>query len=297
MQQIVPTLWFDDRIEEAMEFYTSVFPDSRIVHTSHYPAEGLPDSQLHLAGRPQVIHFTLLEQHFTALNGGSDAFSPTPANSFFVGFDTGRDPQAREHLDRLWAALLDGGQVLIPLDTYPFSEHYGWVQDRYGYSWQLMLGNPEGDWRPIIVPSLMFSDSVQNRATEALEHYTQVFPNSRPGLMVPYTEQSGPARPGALMYGDAKLADTWFAAMDSAVEQDFTFTPAVSYSVLCEDQEEIDQLWSKLSEVPEAEACGWCQDRFGVSWQIVPANIEQLLQRPGAYQNMLQMKKLVIDEF
>jgi predicted 3-demethylubiquinone-9 3-methyltransferase (glyoxalase superfamily) len=138
---------------------------------------------------------------------------------------------------------------------------------------------------------------VQNRAEEALQHYAQVFPNSRLGQLARYPEQTGPAVAGALMYGDVELGGSWLAAMDSAVPQDVTFTPAVSFMVPCDSQAEIDELWSGLSEVPEAEACGWCQDRFGVSWQITPADVEELLKRPGAYQHMLTMKKLVIDEF
>lgn len=296
MQQIVPNLWFDHQVEEAVAFYTSVFPESRILSTMHYPTENLPDFQKDFAGKMLTMDFELFGQRFTAINAGPE-FSPTRATSFFVGFDTGRDPQAREHLDRLWESLLEGGQALMPLDSYPFSERYGWVQDRYGYSWQLILGNPEGDWRPPIVPSLMFGDGVQNRAEEALEHYAQIFPDSRSGNLARYPEQTGPAVAGALMYGDAELNGSWLAAMDSAVPQEVTFTPAVSFLVPCDSQEEINELWSRLSEVPEAEACGWCQDRFGVSWQIAPANVEELLQRPGAYQRMLTMKKLVIDEF
>lgn len=296
MQQIVPNLWFDHRVEEAVEFYTSVFPESRVLDTMRYPTEGLPDFQKDFAGKMLTMDFELFGQRFVAINAGPE-FSPAPANSFFVGFDTGRDLEAREHLDQLWEALLDGGQALMPLDSYPFSQRYGWVQDKYGYSWQLILGDPEGEWRPVIVPSLLFGNGVQNRAEEALEHYTQIFPNSRLGNLARYPEQTGPAAAGALMYGDAELNGSWLAAMDSGVPQDATFSPAVSYMVPCDNQEEIDQLWEQLSEVPEAEACGWCQDRFGVSWQIAPANTAELLQRPGAYQHMLSMKKLVIDEY
>ena len=99
------------------------------------------------------------------------------------------------------------------------------------------------------------------------------------------------------MFGDAELSGQWFAAMDGVGEQGFTFTEAVSYAAVCQDQTEIDYYWDKLSVHPESEQCGWCKDKFGVSWQIVPANVDELLARPNGYANMMQMKKLIIEDF
>lgn len=295
MQKIVPNLWFDRNAEEAIDFYTSTFPDSRIVETMRYPDE-VPDFQKDFAGQVLTIDFELFGFRFTAINAGP-MFTPTPATSFFVGFDTGRDPQAREHLNQLWAALADGGQILMPLGEYPFSKYYGWVQDRFGLSWQLILGDPEGDWRPPIIPCLLFGHTAQDRAREALEYYASVFPESRLGQVVDYPEPTAAAQAGAVMFGDVELAGVWMALMDSSVPQDTTFTAAVSFAVMCDSQAEIDRYWQQLSKVPEAEQCGWCQDQFGVSWQIVPANVTELLARPGAYEHMMGMKKLEIDEF
>lgn len=295
MQKIVPNLWFDRNAEEAVAFYTSAFPDSRIVETMRYPDE-VPDFQKDFAGQVLTVDFELAGFRFTAINAGPH-LSFTPATSFFMGFDTGRDPQASEHLDRLWEALADGGRVLMPLQEYPFSARYGWVEDRYGLGWQLILGNPEGDWRPPVIPCLLFGHTVQDRAREALEFYASVFPDSRIGQVVPYPEATQAAAAGAVMFGDVELTGVWFAAMDSAVPQDSTFTEAVSFAVMCDSQEEIDRYWAQLSRVPEAEQCGWCKDQFGVSWQVVPSNVVELLARPGAYDHMMQMKKLEIDGF
>ena len=85
--------------------------------------------------------------------------------------------------------------------------------------------------------------------------------------------------------------------MDSGVEQPFTFSPGVSLSVQCADQAEIDRLWDALSAVPEAEQCGWLVDRAGVSWQIVPANMAELMAKPDAFAHMMPMKKLIIADF
>lgn len=151
-QTIIPNLWFDNNAKEAVEFYTSVFPDSKIVSTEHYPMtteEGLAEFQKDMAGKELVIEFELRGQHFTAINAGSE----------------------------------------------------------------------------------------------------------------------------------------------------FSFTEAVSFAVMCKDQAEIDYYWDKLSSVPESEQCGWCKDTYGLSWQIVPENMEELMKRPGAYASMMQMKKLVINQF
>jgi len=148
-QKITPNLWFDHNAKEAVDFYASVFPNSKIIETSYYPTENLMDFQKEFAGKELVIEFELNGQHFTAINAGPD----------------------------------------------------------------------------------------------------------------------------------------------------FKFTEAVSFAVTCKDQDEIDYYWEKLSSHPENEQCGWCKDQFGLSWQIVPENMGELMQRPDAYSHMMQMKKLVIDQF
>ncbi len=185
----------------------------------------------------------------------------------------------------------------MPLEPFPYSELYGWVADRYGLTWQLILSDPTGDPRPFIIPSLLFTGENTNRAEEAAHFYASLFKDSIIGLLNHYPEDHGPAKAGALMYGDFTLANQWFAAMDSAVEQDYVFNEAVSLSVSCKDQAEIDYFWAKLSSDPQFEQCGWCKDKFGVSWQIVPENIETLMEKLNAYAHMMAMKKLVIADF
>lgn len=99
------------------------------------------------------------------------------------------------------------------------------------------------------------------------------------------------------MFGEFRIGEQWFAVMDSGAEMVAQFSCGVSLEVSCADQAEIDRLWSALSYVPEAEQCGWLVDPFGLSWQIVPENMEELMARPGAYEHMMSMKKLVIAEF
>lgn len=149
MQKIVPNLWFARNASEAVEFYLSVFKDSKIISTVYYPAEGLADFQQEFAGKVLTIDFELNGQRFTAINAGDE----------------------------------------------------------------------------------------------------------------------------------------------------FKFTEAISLAVFCQDQEEIDYYWSKLSAVPSSEQCGWCKDKYGLSWQIVPANIEELMKKPGAFEVMMAQKKIVISEY
>jgi predicted 3-demethylubiquinone-9 3-methyltransferase (glyoxalase superfamily) len=214
-----------------------------------------------------------------------------------VNFDPSRDEQARAHIDELWSKLIDGGEALMPLDAYPFSKRYGWVKDRYGLTWQLILTNPEGEPRPFIVPSLMFAAEHVNHAEEAINFYMTVFKDAQQGTLARYSEDTGPAKAGSLMFADFMLAGQWFAAMDSGVEQKSTFNEAVSFAVSCKDQAEIDYLWGKLSSVPESEQCGWCKDKYGLSWQIVPENMAELMKKPGAFAKLMLMKKLVIEDF
>ena len=102
---------------------------------------------------------------------------------------------------------------------------------------------------------------------------------------------------GSIMYSDFQLAGQWFVIMDAGGPQECTFNEGVSLVVNCADQAEIDRLWDALSAVPEAEQCGWCKDRFGVSWQIVPQNMDELMAIPHSYEALLRMHKIVIADF
>jgi len=298
-QKITPNLWFEGNAEEAVKFYVSSFPGSKIVSRSYYPKsveEGLADFQLDLAGKVLTIDFELGEQTFVAINAGPE-FKFNPSISFMLNFDPSLDDKARENLDDLWLTLSDGGQVLMPLEAYPFSKRYGWVKDRFGLTWQLILTDPAGEPRPFIIPSLLFTKKNTNQAEEAINYYVSLFEDSKVGDLAYYPEDTGPAKKGALGFGNFMLADQWFAAMDSGVEHHFMFNEAISFSVACKDQAEIDTYWEKLSSDPQFEQCGWCKDKYGVSWQIVPENMEELMERSNAFAHLMEMKKIIISEF
>jgi predicted 3-demethylubiquinone-9 3-methyltransferase (glyoxalase superfamily) len=146
-----------------------------------------------------------------------------------------------------------------------------------------------------ITPFLWFD----NQAEEAARFYTSVFPNSKLGTISRYGE-AGPGTPGSVMTVDFELDGEQFTALNGGPE--FTFTEAISFQVSCETQDEVDRYWSTLSEGGEEGPCGWLKDRFGLSWQIVPTALPQLLGDPDrekaqrAMAAMLKMGKLDIAE-
>ena len=236
-----------------------------------------------------------------AINGGP-YFTLNPSISFMVNFDPSRIDDASGKLEEVWKKLSDGGTVLMPLETYPFSEKYGWIQDKFGLSWQLILTNPEGEERPPIIPSLLFVGDSCGHAEEALNFYVSVFNNSKQGHIARYPQGMEPNKEGTIMFSDFKLEDVWFTAMDSALNHEFTFNEAISFMVYCDTQEEIDYYWDKLSAVPQSEQCGWLKDKFDVSWQIVPRAMDELMTNGTAEQinrvnqAVLKMKKIDIAE-
>ncbi|MEI3605436.1 VOC family protein [Pseudogracilibacillus sp. SE30717A] len=267
-QNIVPHLWFDKEANEAAEFYTSIFPDSRIINVTT-----LKETP---SGESNLVSFELWGKKFMAINAGP-FFKFNPSVSFMVNFDPSREIDASEKLTEVWNKLSEGGTVLMPLDKYPFSEKYGWIQDKFGLSWQLILTNPEGDERPSILPSLMFVGDKCGKAEDAMNFYLSVFRNSKQGLIARYPGDMELDKEGTVMFSDFMLENHWFTAMDSAQDHKFSFNEAISFMVYCDTQEEIDDYWDKLSAVPEAEQCGWLKDKYGVSWQIVPREMEKMM--------------------
>jgi len=149
-----------------------------------------------------------------------------------------------------------------------------------------------------ITPSLWFDGN----AREAVEFYVSVFPNSRI-LSVEHYPESGEEgladfqleMAGKELVIEYELDGQGFIAINAGPE--FRFSEAISFTVRCADQGEIDYYWERLSSVPESEQCGWCKDSFGLSWQVVPRDMGELMKRPSAYAHMMQMKKLVIADF
>ncbi|MES2276593.1 MAG: VOC family protein [Bacteroidota bacterium] len=263
MSPIKPHLWFDSQAKEAAEFYTTLLPESAVTYVN----------QLHNtpSGDCDIVKFTLAGQSFMAISAGP-LFQFNPSISFMVHFDTA------EQIDEVWNKLGDGGKVMMALDKYPFSERYGWLADKYGVSWQLMIRNPEGAPKSVIVPSLMFTEAMAGKADEAISFYCSVFKASKRGTTAPRPQDMGPDKAGTLMYADFYINNTWLAAMDSAQPHGFVFNEAVSLLISCENQEEIDYYFTALSADPKSEQCGWLKDKYGVSWQVTSTLMEEVFR-------------------
>jgi predicted 3-demethylubiquinone-9 3-methyltransferase (glyoxalase superfamily) len=289
-QKITPSLWFDKEAMDAAEFYTSVFPNSKVTLKTQ-----IKDTP---SGDCDIVGFQIMGFNFMAISAGP-LFKFNPSISIMVNFDSSQDKDARKRIDEIWEKLSESGKVLMPIDKYPFSERYGWIQDKYGFSWQLIYTNPEGDERPLIIPSLLFVTDGCDIAEEATEFYLSVFKNTERGAIVRYetvAEKEG-GKEGSIMFTDFMLENQWFAAMDASSKMhNFKFNEAVSFMVNCKDQNEIDYYWEKLSAIPESEQCGWVKDKYGVSWQIVPENMNELISinPEKTTPAMLKMKKIII---
>lgn len=267
IQRITPFIWFDDNAEEAARFYTSVFNNSSIDLKSFYTEASSYASQQPI-GSLMTITFHLEGQEFVGINGGP-IFHMNPSISFFVNCGT------REEIDKLWNKLSKEGEILMELDKYPFSERYGWVKDRFGITWQLTLVSG----RQKIIPCLMFTGNMTGRAEEAMNFYSSIFMNSGVIHMEKYAENESNA--GNLKHCRFFLDNEEFMVMDSNADHTFNFTPALSLVVNCRNQSEIDYFWDNLSEGGDegAQICGWLQDKFGVSWQIIPSIQIELISK------------------
>jgi predicted 3-demethylubiquinone-9 3-methyltransferase (glyoxalase superfamily) len=285
MQKIIPYLWFDKEAVEAAHFYTSIFPNSRV--KGAYVLNNTP------SGSVDMVTFEILGREIQAISAGP-VFQFNPSISFHVTCNT------EDEVDTIWEKLSEGGTALVPLGKYPFSDRFGWVQDKYGLSWQIT--STGGSVPRKLTPVLMFVGSALGKAEEAVKYWTSVFLDSKVDSVTRYGKGELPDQEGSLKYAAFTLSGEEFGAMDSAQPHQFAFNEAISFMVNCEDQEEIDYFWNKLSAVPEAEQCGWLKDKFGVSWQIVPANLENMLKGDDQQriarvtEAFLQMKKFDLAE-
>ena len=272
--KIYPCLWFDGNAKQAADFYCSVFKNSELT-----------------VNTPMVVNFTINGKKIMGLNGGP-MFKINPAISMFVLLET------IEETNTVWDKLLDGGKVLMPIDKYFWSERYGWVQDKFGMTWQVAVVNQAGD-PAAATPSMLFTGAQFGNAEKAIKLYTSLFKNSSVTNLFPYPEAD--ANAGKVMFADFKLDGCDMIAMDGPGEHSYTFNEGVSFVVSCDTQEEIDHFWETLTTNGGAESmCGWVKDPFGVSWQIVPSIIGKLMTDPEkggrAMQELMKMKKIVIEK-
>ncbi len=271
---IYPCLWFNNEAKQAAEFYCSVFSDT-VITTEN----------------PMVVTFESAGQKFMCLNGGPK-FTFNPSISFFVFFKNIKE------INKTWKNLLKGGSALMPIDKYDWSTRYGWVKDQFGITWQLSLGDM---WEVSqkFSPALMFTGKQHGKAEQAIQFYTSVFECSTVTGIMRYDKREKESDV-SVKHAQFKLSNHAFLAMDSILQDDFSFNEAISFVVECETQEKIDYYWNKLTDGGEESQCGWLRDKFGVSWQIVPSILEKLMSDPSKSDRIinafLKMKKFEIEK-
>ena len=256
---ITPCLWCDGTAKQTAAFYCSIFKDAKIVSDT-----------------PMVVEFTASGHKFTCLNGGSK-YAPNPSISFFYICET------EDELDEIWKAMEQEGKVLMPLDKYPWAEKYGWIQDQYSVSWQLSLSKLE-DVGQKITPCLLFVGGQCGNAEEALNHYTSIFQDSSVDGIMHYENDKS-----MVQHAQFALNGQKFMVMDSNEEHQFSFSEGISLMIGCDTQEEIDYYWDKFTAEGEESMCGWLKDKFGVSWQVYPNILGELMSDSDRAQRILQV--------
>jgi len=274
-ENITPCLWYNGQAQEAAALYCSVFTDAKITAQS-----------------PIVTAINVSGHSITLLDGGP-MYKPNPSISFFYICEK------EDELNKIWNAFSKEGTVLMSLDKYPWSEKYGWVNDKFGISWQIALGKIS-DVGQKITPCLMFTGKQYGRADEAIAHYSSIFKNVKVDGILRYGANELPDQEGKVKHAQFALNDQKFMIMESAAPHNFTFTEGISLTIHCETQKEIDYYWEKLTESGAESMCGWLKDKFGVSWQIIPTVLNKIMSDPAkagkAAQAFMSMRKLNIEQ-
>jgi predicted 3-demethylubiquinone-9 3-methyltransferase (glyoxalase superfamily) len=272
---IYPCIWFNNNGGEAAEFYCNIFPNTTFT-----------------GGNGMVQMLSINGQSMMFLTAGP-MFAPNASVSFLIANEDEKETE------RLYNSLAEGGIALMPLDSYPFSKKYGWVRDKYGVTWQLYTGE-KGNTDQYFTPTLMFINKQNGRAKEAINLYTTLFPNSKEEGILEYPE-GGEDTPGNVQHAQFTINGYTLACMDSSLNHTFNFDEGISIVVHTDGQEETDYYWNSLiKDGGEESMCGWLKDKFGLSWQIVPKQLMELLSNSNkekakyAMDAMLKMKKIVI---
>ena len=269
-----PCLWFNTEGKEAAELYCRIFGNSRIT-----------------ADNGMVVNFELSGQKFMCLNGGPH-FKINPSISIYTVLES------ENEVESVWNELLKNGKVLMPLDRYDWSPKYGWIEDRFGVNWQISYGKLE-DVGQKFTPSLLFTGEKNGKAEEAVHYYTSLVKNSSVKGILKYSATDAD-KEGNVKHSQFSLNDYVFMAMDSSLAHNFSFNEGFSIVLECKDQSEIDYYWNHLtSQGGQESRCGWLKDRFGVSWQIIPADLGQWMTDPSKAQRvmkeLMKMNKLEVD--
>ncbi|PUB32855.1 putative 3-demethylubiquinone-9 3-methyltransferase (glyoxalase superfamily) [Elizabethkingia sp. YR214] len=273
---IFPCLWCNGDAKESAEFYCQVFGGKITVDT------------------PVVINIELFGQKLMLLNAGPQ-FEKNPSISFLINCASEEDVQ------HYWNMLSEGGMALMELGSYPWSKKYGWIKDKYGTTWELYFGEMQ---EQRMVPTLMFMHKNNGKAMEAMEFYTSTFPDSKIEGVLKYKDGGENAEnPENVQHAQFTINNYMLGCMDSSFDHKFDFNEGISLVMMTNDQKETDHLWNTLISGGGRESmCGWLKDQYGVSWQIVPKKLIELMNDSNpeksqkVVQAMLKMQKIIITD-
>lgn len=277
---IFPCLWFDGDGEKAAHFYCETFGGSISVNSG------------------VVLNIELFGQKLMLLNAGPQ-FEKNASISFMVMCET------EDEVIQYWESLSEKGLVLMDLGEYPWSKKYGWVRDQFGVTWQVNLSDRKSSQK--IIPTLMFIHQNNGKAMQAMQLYTSLFPHSKIGEVLKYGDGVGDKNnetPDHVQHGQFEIDHYQFFCMDNSYDHQFDFNEGISIVVMTDDQKQTDYLWNSLiADGGRASMCGWLKDQFGVSWQIVPKKLLELMNdfdHPDRAQKvveaMMGMQKIEISE-
>ncbi|RYD99237.1 MAG: VOC family protein [Sphingobacteriales bacterium] len=275
-QDIYPCLWCNNNAEEVAAFYAEALQAK--ITTSN----------------AVVVNIEVAGDRIMLLNGGAQ-FTKNPSVSLMLIC------HSTEELHQYWDALVKEGVPLMPLNAYPFADLYGWVRDKYGMTWQLYFkAGYTAEQR--ITPTLMFINKNNGKAKEAINLYTSIFADSGIDGIMYYRDGEGGDEPDHIQHAEFRIKNYKIACMDSSLDHRFDFNEGISMVAMTQNQEETDHLWNHLIANGGSESrCGWLKDKFGLSWQIVPKRLAELIgdqenraKSKAAMNAMLQMNKIVI---
>lgn len=276
---IFPCLWFNGDGKEAADFYCETFGGKITADT------------------PVVLNIELFGQKLMFLNAGPQ-FEKNASISFTILCET------ENELHNYWKQLSQNGTVIKDLGEYSGSKLYGSILDQFGVTWQLYLSEIQNDQK--IIPTLTFAHQNNGKAKAAIEFYTSIFPHSKIGRILKYGDKVGNDHSeisGNVQHADFKIDDYSLFVLDRSDDQPFDFNEGISIVVMTDDQIQTDHLWdSLLINGGRASMCGWLKDQFGISWQIVPKRLLELMNdfdQPAKAQKvveaMMSMQKIEIE--
>ncbi len=278
--KLIPMIRCTSGAEQQAEYYCSLFPDAKISKQN-----------------PVVTTFEIFWQTLSTINWGDNSqgkLNPSISLSLWI--------KDRSLTEQLRAKLSDGGSIMMDFADYPRSKWYGRCNDKFGVSRQVMYDDRADTTDNALIPSLMYTGANSGKAEEAMNLYTSIFPASKIDMIARYGAGENDVE-GFISHAEFTLVNQTFIAMDSSWPHAFTFNEGLSIAVSCTDQEEVDIYRNALiADGWQEVQCGRCKDKYGVSRQIVPVQLQESLfqadQEKAQYamKAMLQMKKIIIED-